>query len=366
MKLKKIVFGATALTLFVSSCGNKQDAPVQTAQTYPTEIIKERDAQLLSVYPATIKGQEDIEIRPRVDGFIEAIFVDEGSVVKKGQVLFKINSPQSEQALTSAEAAIKSAEAQVNTAEVNVDRIKPLADKGIVSETQLKTYQNSYLSALATLDQAKATLQNARATMGWTAVTSPVDGVVGEIPYRLGSLVNSGNTLTTVANTNNVFVYFSMNEKELGTFLGNLDGNTQAEKIKNTPEVALTLADGSAYAEKGRIETITGLVNVTTGTANFRAEFPNKHGLLRSGSSGKISIPRTLHNVFVIPQKATFAQQDKVLVYRVEGDSVSQKIISVVPTPDGKNYAVMDGLNSGDRIVTDGIATLSNGKKISF
>jgi len=365
MKAKTIVFGMMSLFVMVS-CGEKsnQENVQKEAPVYPTSQLSVQSAQLESVYPVTIKGREDVEIRPRIDGFIDAIYIDEGSVVKKGQVLFKINSPQSEQALTTAEAALNSAEAQVNTAKLNVDRIRPLAEKGIVSQVQLETMQNTYATAMATKAQAEAALKNAKATLGWTNVTSPVDGVVGAIAYRLGSLVNNQNTLTTVANTSNVFAYFSLNEKALMEFLSTLEGTTQAEKIKNAPEVTLTLADGSVYAEKGRIETITGTVNVTTGSVNFRAEFPNKERLLRSGTSGKIIIPRTLNDVLVISQKATFAQQDKILVYKVQADSVVQQIITVLPTPDGKSYAVTGGLNPGERIVTDGVATITNGMKI--
>lgn len=327
-------------------------------------LVSKQSTTLQTTYPVTIKGKEDIEIRPRIDGFIDAIYIDEGSAVRKGQSLFKINSPETEQALTTAQAAVTAAEAQVATAKLNVDRITPLAEKGIVSNVQLETFKNTYASALASKAQADASLKNAQAKLGWTNVTSPVDGVVGEIPYRLGSLVNNQNVLTTVANTSNVFAYFSLNEKALNDFLGLLEGKTQAEKIKNAPQVVLTLANGTVYPEKGTIETITGTVNVTTGTANFRAEFPNKEGHLRSGTSGKIAIPRVLDDVIVIPQKATFAQQDKVLVYKVQADSVIQNIISVLPTPDGRNYVVTGGLKEGEKIVTEGVATLSEGKKI--
>ncbi|MDR1624314.1 MAG: efflux RND transporter periplasmic adaptor subunit [Tannerellaceae bacterium] len=366
VNVTKMFWGAAVL-LLLAGCGKKTEVPNRNATAlpeYPTMIVDIQNAVLESIYPVTVRGKEDIEIRPRIDGFIDAIYIDEGSVVRKGQPLFKINSPQAEQALTTAKAAVNSAQAQVNTAKLNVDRMKPLADKGIVSQVQLETYQNVYTSALATKEQAKASLVNAQATLGWTNVTSPVDGVVGTISYRQGSLVNNQNVLTTVANTSNVFAYFSLNEKALFEFLNTLEGSTQAEKIKKAPEVTLTLADGTAYPEKGKIETITGTINVTTGTANFRAEFPNKQGILRSGTSGKIRIPRTLENIILIPQKATFAQQDKVLVYKVQGDSVAQKTISAISLPDGKNYAVTDGLNRGDRIVTDGVATLTHGKKI--
>lgn len=365
MKAKIIFSGALALLGF-ASCGNTNQTNQEAAlQEYPVMSLYKQEANMQSVYPATIKGQEDIEVKPRVDGYIEAIFVDEGSVVKAGQALFKINSPASEQSLTSAKASVNSERARVNTAKVDVERYRPLAEKGIVSEIQLLTYQNAYETALAALQQAEATLKNAQATMSWTTVTSPVDGVVGAVPYRKGSLVNSANTLTTIANTGNVYAYFSLNERKLMDFLDGLEGSTQLDKIKNMPPVRLILADGSEYSENGRIETITGTVDITTGSANFRAEFPNKSGKLRSGTSGKIIIPKVLDDVFVIPQKATFSQQDKVLVYKMEGDSVRQQIISVQSMPNGQDYAVTEGLFNGDKIVSDGIATLRNGMKIA-
>ncbi len=365
MNTKFIVSGIVVL-LGLASCGrNNQTNQTDSTQEYPILVMSKRTANLQTAYPATIKGQEDIEIKPQVDGYIESIYVDEGSVVKEGQVLFKINSPSSEQALTTAIASVNSAKAQVNTAKVNVDRYRPLCEKGIVSEVQLKTYENSYESAVATLQQAEATLKNAQATISWTTVTSPVSGIVSSIPYRKGSLVSSSNTLTTIANTANVYAYFSLNEKKLMEFLDGVEGSTQSEKIKNMEPVSLTLANGTEYGEKGRIETITGTVDVTTGAVNFRAEFSNKAGNLRSGTSGKIIIPKTLSDVFIIPQKATFSQQDKILVYKLEGDSVKQQIIIVQSMPNGQDYAVTKGLSDGEKIVSDGIATLRDGMKIS-
>lgn len=365
MRLRRLSLGLVSL-LFFASCGNSgfDMSKDQAPQEYPMMTVSEQSTTLETMYPVTIKGQEDIDIKPRIDGFIDAIYVDEGSVVKRGQALFKINSPQSEESLRTAQASVTSAEAQVSTAKLNVDRLRPLAEKGIISNVQLETSENSYATAKASLAQAQASVANAKATLGWTTVTSPVDGVVGTISYRLGSLVDKANVLTSIANTTTVYAYFSLNEKELMDMLNLLEGTTQAEKIKSMPEVTLTLADGSVYPEKGKIETISGSVNVMTGAATFRAAFPNPQGILRSGTSGRLSIPRVLDNVFVIPQKATFSQQDKTLLYKVQGDSVVQKIITVLPTPDGKHYAVTSGLSKGDKIVSDGIITLSNGKKI--
>jgi membrane fusion protein (multidrug efflux system) len=364
--MKMYLSGATLMLLAMFSCGKQQgggrnDAP----QTYPTMTVSTGSTELITDYPATIRGREDIEIRPRIDGFIENIYIDEGSVVKAGQALFKINSPQAEQAVTTARAAVTSAEAQMATAELNVSRMTPLAEKGIISTVQLEAYRHAYDVASAAHEQAKAQLANAKATLSWTSVTSPVNGHVGAVPYRKGSLVNSQNVLTTIANTTAVYAYFSLNEKELAGFLGSLEGATQAEKLKHAPEVTLTLADGTVYPYKGRIETIAGVVNVLTGSANFRAGFPNEEGLLRSGTSGKVSIPTAYSDVILIPQRATFAQQDKMLVYVVEDGTTAQRILSVTPTPDGRTYIVHSGLSVGERIVTGGVATLTNGVKIS-
>lgn len=354
----------------LSSCGRKNSqspyGPQVAAapQHYPTAVMTAGEVTLQSLYPAIIRGQADIEIRPRVDGFIESIHIDEGSVVTKGQTLFVIDSPQSVQSFESSKAAVMSAQANLSTALLNVERMRPLAEKKIISTVQLETYENQYKAAQASLDQAQASLAHAEAALGWTKVTSPVDGIVGEIPYRQGSLVGSQYVLTTIANTSDVFAYFSINEKDLMELLGSYPGKTQAEKIKNMPYVTLILADGSVYPEKGRIGTIAGLINTATGSVNLRAEFPNRHGLLRSGTSAKVSVPRQLENVFEIPQKATFPLQNKTLVYKVQGDSVVQAVITVLPTADGQRYAVTGGLQEGDRIVIDGIATLYSGKKI--
>lgn len=364
MNVKTILLAVSLGGMLIACNDNSNQGQQASVSEYPVATVKKQSAVHQSVYPATVKGQEDIEIRPRIDGFIKEIYVDEGAVVRKGQPLFKIDSPASEQNLRTARASVESAKAQLNTAQVNVDRIRPLAERGIISNVQLATAQDSYATAQASLSQAQASLANAEATLSWTNVTSPVDGVVGEIPYRLGSLVSSSNVLTSVANTGHVYAYFSMNEKILKDFLDRSPGSNQKEKINNMPEVTLQMADGTEYAYKGKIETITGSVNVTTGTANLRARFPNPNGELRSGTSGKIFIPYVMEDVFVIPQKATFSQQDKILVYQVEQDSVSQKIITAVSTADGKNYIVTSGLTDGEKIVTDGVATLRNGTRI--
>ena len=347
--LKYFIGGVVLITAV--SCSKKTVATNAVAiASYPVVTVAAQDVELQSVYPVVLKGEEDVDIKPRVEGFIEKVLVDEGSIVKRGQTLFKISSPSSVQQLENATAIY-------NTASVDLERMRPLAEKGIISSVRIKTYENSVASAKAALDQAKANI-------GFTNVSSPVDGVVGAVPYRSGSLVTSTTILTTVANTVNMIANFSLNEKELLEFMRSWPGATQAEKIKGMPSVGLILADGSKYDESGRIETISGVVDANTGSINFRASFKNSQGLLRSGTSGKIIIPKTIKNVILIPQKATVSQQDKVMVYKVVGDSVMQNIIAVKSTPDGKSFAVLSGLAAGDKIVTDGVATLKNGKKI--
>lgn len=366
--MKRVHLLLAAVALLSVSCGTKQSSTTVAAvpPKYPVATVTAGSTELVAVYPATVRGREDIEIRPRIDGFIESIFIDEGSAVKQGQILFRINSPQAEQAVTAARAAVTAAEAQVATAKLNVDRMKPLSDKGIISPVQLETYRNAYSSAQAAHAQALAQLKNAEATLSWTSVTSPVDGYVGTVAYRKGSLVNSQNVLTTVANTGTVFAYFSLHEKALVEFLARLEGNTQAEKLKHAPEVTLTLADGTEYPYKGRIETVAGVVNATTGSISLRAGFPNEEGLLRSGMSGRIAIPTRHDSVILIAQKSTFAQQDKRLVYVVEDGAVKQRVVTVEPVPGGSTYIVHKGLSVGERIVTGGVATLTDGTKISF
>jgi len=351
MKSRNILVGSMSLLLCITSCKNKQqETAADQIKSFPVATLSVQDVELQSTYPAVLKGQEDIDIKSRVDGYIDAIYVDEGAIVKKGQVLFKINSPSSVQ-------LIENAKANYNTAQLDVERIRPLAEKGILSQVKLSAYENVLASAKATLNQAKATLS-------WATVTSPVNGVVGAIGFRQGSLATNTTVLTTVSNITNVVAYFSVNEKDLLTLLKEFKGATQAEKIKNMPPVKLLLSDGSEYEASGRIETISGMVDATSGSVSFRALFPNKNGLLRSGSSAKVIIPSEHKGAIIIPQKATFAQQDKVLVFKCQGDSVVQKLISVKTTPDGQSYVVTEGLSVGDKIVTDGIATLANGQKI--
>ncbi|WP_442587621.1 efflux RND transporter periplasmic adaptor subunit [Pedobacter sp. AW31-3R] len=357
---------------FLASCGSNDDKSAQSAaagqlKEYKVLTLEQRSATLNTDYPASIQGQQNIEIRPRVEGYIEKIYVDEGAVVKAGQPLFKINDPQYEQAVRTAKAGIKTAEAQVSTAKLAVVKVKPLVEKDIVSAYELESAQYTYESALASLAQAKAALVNAQTNLGYTTVTSPVNGVVGSIPFRLGSLVSSANTdaLTTVSSIGNVYAYFAFNEKRLLAFTKDSTGKTLGQKLAKLPEVSLILADGSSYPGKGKIETVNGLINTETGSANIRARFPNPQGLIRSGSSVTVRIPNEISNAILIPQSATFELQDKQFAVVVGKDGKTKNVaITVNENTAGNFFVVETGLQAGDQIVLEGVATLKDGTQI--
>ncbi|MFI5162476.1 MAG: efflux RND transporter periplasmic adaptor subunit [Sphingobacteriales bacterium] len=355
----------------IASCGNKNaqnnSAGAMPPQEYKTLTLQPRPVTLNIDYPASIQGVQNIEIRPKVDGFVEKIYVDEGSVVKKGQLLFKINAPQYAEEVRTAEAGIKTAEADVNTALLQVEKVKPLVEKEIISHYELESAQNALLSKQAALAQAKATLENARVNLGYTTITSPVDGVIGSLPYKLGSLVSSttADPLTTVYNTATVYVYFAMNEKQLLDFSRDSTGGSIKSKIANMPKVTLILPDGTVYAQQGHMETINGLINASTGSANFRAAFNNPKGLLRSGGSATVRIPTMLKNAIIIPQTCTYQLQDKRFVYQVDDKNKVKNVpVTTMDNTPGQFYIVTGGIKSGDRIIIESAANLADGTEI--
>lgn len=362
-----------AASFIIVSCGNKDDKSAQAGgalqvKEYKTLTLETKSATLYTDFPATIQGQQNIEIRPRVEGYIDRIFVDEGAVVKTGQPLFKISAPEYEQEVRTASASIKSAQASVSAAKLAVNKVKPLVEKGIISKYDLESAQYNYESAMATLAQANAALVNAKTNLGYTTVTSPVNGVVGSVPFRLGSLVSSNTTdpLTTVSSIGNVYAYFALNEKKLLNLTqGKSPGITLAQKIKNMPEVSLLLSDGSLYAEKGRIETVNGLINTETGTVNIRARFSNPKGIIRSGSSTTVRIPNVIKEGIIVPQSATFELQDKIFAVTVGKDGKTKNVnITVLDDTAGNYYVVTSGLKAGDQIVLEGVASLKDGSQI--
>ncbi|KRB59738.1 efflux RND transporter periplasmic adaptor subunit [Flavobacterium sp. Root186] len=367
---KQSFLSILAASVIIASCG-KNDKSAQAGgapqvKEYKTLTLQPESATLNSDYPASIQGQQNIEIRPRVEGYIDKIFVDEGAVVKAGQPLFKISAPEYEQQVRTASASIKSAQADLSSAKLAVNKVKPLVEKGIISKYDLESAQYTYESAVASLAQANAALVNAKTNLGYTTVTSPVDGVVGSIPFRLGSLVSSNTTepLTTVSSIGNVYAYFAMNEKVLLNFTKD-SGASLNQKIKSLPAVSLLLSDGSAYDQKGKIETVNGLINTETGTVNIRARFPNPKGIIRSGSSTTVRIPNDVKDVIIVPQSATFELQDKIFAVVLGKDNKTKNVnITVLENTTNNYYVVTSGLKAGDEIVLEGVAALKEGSEI--
>ena len=367
-------FFISSALLLLSACGNNQTqgggAPAggsPPVQSFPVFKIAPQNTTLNSDYPATLQGQQNIEIRPKIDGYIEQIYIDEGSVVKKGQVLFRISAPQYAQDVNNAAAAVSSAEADVSTAQLQVNKTKPLVEKDIISHYELESAQLTLQARRAALKQAKANLANARTNLGYTTVTSPVNGVVGTIPYKLGSLINSNTAqpLTTVSNIGNVYAYFSLNEKQLLDFSRHYEGRTLDAKLSKLPPVSLILSDGTNYPEKGRVETISGLINTETGSASFRASFPNPVRLIRSGGSATVRIPQAFTNAILVPQKSTYELQGKHFVYVVDASGkVKSTEIQIMNQASGQFFVVTGGIKSGDTVVLEGTSNLQDAMTI--
>lgn len=370
-KIKSLYLLLPAL-LILASCGSNDQkkgaaAGADQPQPYPVVAVPAQSTSLETDYPARLEGIQNIDIRPKVDGFVEKIYVDEGATVKKGQLLFTINAPQYEQQVRTANAAISSAEADVAAAELQVNKTRPLVEKDIISKYDLDAAELTLRSRKASLAQAKAELVNAKVNLGYTTITSPVDGVIGSIPFKTGSLVssNSASPLTTVSNISRVYAYFSMNEKQLLDFSRNYKGKNLAEQMKNIPAVSLVLSDGTSYAENGKIESINGLIDANTGSASLRATFSNPSILLRSGGSASVRIPQHVENAILIPQKSTMDLQGKKFVYVVDDKgAVKSTEISIMELTKGNFYVVTKGLKSGDKIVLEGFQSLKDGAQI--
>ncbi len=368
--MKKVLLTIGLASAILISCShNKQGNMMRgdAAREYSVITVAPRSVTIHQDFPATIEGQRVIEIRPMINGYLQEIYVNEGDQVRKGQLLFRISNPQYEQNVITAKAKINSANADVNSATLEVEKIRPLVDKGIVSTYRLKSAELILETKKAALEQAKAELSNAETNLGYTVIRSPEDGMIGTIPYKNGALVSSNNTqaLTTLSDIRNVFAYFSRNEKQLLDMLAGATGDTPEEKISNLPEATLVLANDKEYPEKGKVELASGLISTQTGSATFKAVFPNRSGLIRSGSSATVRLPEMLDSVFVIPQSASYELQNKSFVYTVGQDNkVTAVTFTSLPSDDGKYYYVTSGLKSGDKVVVEGISSLRSGVQI--
>jgi len=364
------VLCVTMLALSLSGCGGGAGTggagAQQQAPSLPVMNIGSSSTVVMQQYSALLEGVVTVEIRPQVDGTLQEIAVDEGAFVKAGQLLFGIDGRVYREELKSAVALQHAAKAALDVAGVEVERLRPLVKNKVVSAIQLKQALAKHRSAKASLEQADAAVQMARINVEYTRITAPVDGYIGNIPFRIGSLVskNQPEQLTTLTDVHEIRAYFSMSEVDFVRFKKQFPGASIEEKLAAVPPVTLLLADGSRYPFEGRLDAVSGQFDRSTASVMFRATFPNADGMLRSGNTGKVSIANRYDNVVQVPQASTADLQDRIFVFKVSGDnSVSRAPITVVGKSNS-NYIVSDGLEDGDMIVVSGFSRLPDGTVI--
>lgn len=346
---------------------------------FPVQTVGMQSTAMQTTYPATIKGVQDVEIRPKTSGFITRINVHEGQSVGAGQILFVIDNEtfqaqvrQAQAAVNQAQAAINTAEAQLNTAKLQYDNSVQLHANGVIGDFELQSSKNAYTSAQAqvnqtkaALAQAQASLASARENLSFCYVKSPASGVVGSLPYKVGALVSASSqpALTTVSNISAMEVFFSMTEKDVLEMTKSAGGLNAA--VNAYPPVKLKLADGTIYPHEGRVVKVSGVIDAATGTVSMIARFPNPEHLLKSGGSGSILVERSNNSAIIIPQSCVLEVQDKKFVYVMGADKkVKYTEIKVDPQNDGNNFIVTSGLKTGDQYVTNGLTKLTDGMEI--
>lgn len=358
MNFKKIFNLSTGIImggLVLSSCAGEQQKQAAPAPELAVITVGEKDATLQSMYPATLHGKNDVEIRPQISGFLTKVHVSEGQRVSKGQRLFTIDQVQLQAAVDAAKAQVEVAQANVNTAQTNADNNKLLFDKNIISASAYQTSVDALNAAKAQLNAAKAQLTSAQKNLSYSVVSAPAAGIVGSITFKEGALVSPSTLLTILSNNSEIEAYFSMNEKEVLAMTAN-GGRSFQQALDSLPEVTLRLANGEDYALKGKVISLSGVIDPATGSATAKASFKNPDGIIRSGSTGQILIPNVSSDVIEIPQKATYEIQNLKFCY-VVGDSskVQSRAIEVADQHDGKNFIITKGLKSGDVVVVEGV-----------
>ena len=362
--MKQTFVKAAVMACFMAAVSCGQAPTAMGPAEYAVLTIATTDREIPINYSATIRGRQDIAIYPQVSGTIFELCVNEGQTVSKGQPLFIIDQVPYKAALQTAEANVAAAKAGVATAQLTYDSKKELYAKNVVSQYDLLTAENTLLTAKAQLAQAEAQRVNAANNLSYTVVKAPANGVVGTLPYRVGALVSASipQPLTTVSDNSDVYVYFSMTENQLLNLTRQY--GSIANTLKNMPDVRLVLNDGSVYDRTGRIESISGVIDTSTGSVQLRAVFPNADGLLHSGGSGSVIVPNIHKDCVVVPQVATFELQNKVYVYKVEDGKATSSMIDVEKINNGREYIVKSGLTPGDVIVAEGVGLLREGTPI--
>lgn len=362
MKMRRMLLVAGAATMLMA-CGGGGGRPNFGDNEYPVETVTTQNTDLQTTYPATITGIQDVEIRPKVSGFLTEIRVKEGQTVSTGQLLFVIDNKTYQAQVCQAQASVTTAKSQVNTAKLTFENSKQLHENKVIGDYELQTAENNYRSAQAQLAQAQAGLASAEEALSFCYVKSPSNGIVGTLPFKEGALVSASNVLTHVADISTVEVNFSLTEKDMLTLSKGENGLRGA--IDSFPALKLQLADGSIYNHEGKVYAISGVIDQATGSVQLISHFPNPEHLLKSGGSGTVIVSRSAEQAIVIPQSVVMEVQNKKFVYLLnDSNKVNYTEITVDPQNDGVNYIVTGGLSVGDKYVTNGITKLNDQMEI--
>ncbi|MCQ2137328.1 MAG: efflux RND transporter periplasmic adaptor subunit [Bacteroidales bacterium] len=364
IKLHLCLLAASGIALTMSGCKEKKEDG--KTRSYDVLVLEQTSRELSTTYSATIRGKQDIDIRPKVSGYITDIFVKEGSYVSKGKAMFIIDQDQYQAALQTAIANVNVAKAAVDAASLTLESKEKLFNQNIISNYEYQLARTTLEKEKAQLALAKANETNARNNLAYTVVKSPADGVVGTLPFRVGTLVgpNDATPLTSVSDNSEMYVYFSMTESQVLSLTRQFGSLENA--LQNLPSIELELNDGTIFPEQGRIEAISGIIDPNTGAITVRAKFPNRSRLLLSGGSGNVIMPYHHSDCIVIPQSATYEIQDKVFVFTVENGAAKSTMIDVFPISNGKEYVVESGIAPGDTIVAEGVGLLRDGSSIEI
>ncbi|MBX2921911.1 MAG: efflux RND transporter periplasmic adaptor subunit [Chitinophagaceae bacterium] len=344
-----------ALAVGCTAKGSVEEKP--NLPELPVLQVTTKDTILHHDYVTSIEAVKNVEIRARVQGFLNKIFVDEGAEVKKGQPLFQLDDHEWAIQVAKAKASVSNAVAEAKTAEVELTRVKILLSKKIISPTELDMVEAKLKAAKAKIEEAVSVQKDAETKLSYTFIRAPFDGIIDRIPQKVGSLIDEGSLLTTLSDNHDVYAYFTVSESDYLHYK-----KESAESRDNI--VHLVLADGSAYKHPGKIETVDGEFDETTGSIAFRAKFPNPNKLLRHGATGKVRLTAPAKDALIVPQKSVFEIQDKNYVFIVDSGNIV-KMKSIVPETRVANYYIIkDGLSNGDKIVYEGVQNIKEGVRI--
>ena len=352
--------------LMLTACG--VDVPQETQSSFETMTVKKSDIELPYKFSAKMKGSNDVTITPQASGQLMKICVTEGQQVKKGQTLFIIDSRNARLELEAAQANLQAAKAQENSAKLEYESNKNLFDKKIVSSYMLSNSENAYKQAQAAVAQARAAVNRAKVELGFCTITAPVSGVTGSIPVRVGDQVSPMSELTILSGNTTMYAEFSVNEAIIEEMVHyGINADEMDKYIAELPEATFVMKNGTKYPHKGRVVSLTGVVNSETGSLTAKVSFPNPDGHLYSGIQGTIVMSFAEKNVIVIPQSAVVRLQDKSQVYKVKADSTATAVeIKTLDTGNGKDFIVTTGLKVGEKIISTGANNVTEGQKVLF